>query len=275
MTVTSAVLIQDPHSPRDVFAAACQAAGSSPETSDFYDFDDACMLMAREQGAEARVSVHYADTDLGGRTTALYPREEDGTGSRPDCYSVIHLTTGAFAGNDEVWQHHAGLVRKLGPLLGALGLRWSWRLDDDGGPWLSYVPASRADSLAPELGRRTARTATAPGPADVWRPLITATGEFDPENDAALLAWMAGEAGGMTGYAEGLAAAYETAVVTVGLDPVALQSLHDCGEAAAFAAEQMAAARQKFAAHYAEVRQFAAGGGVLPFNGRWMTGEGS
>jgi hypothetical protein len=274
MTVTSAVLIQDPYSPQDVFAAACQAVGASPEGARLHDFGDAFMIMAAAQGADARVSVHYAAAGADGRTSVLYPREE-GTERRPDCYSVVHLSTGAFGDNDEVWQYHAGLVRKLGPLLGALGLRWSWRLDDDGGPWLSYVPATRADSLAPDLGRRTARTATAPGPADVWRPLITATGEFDPENDAALLAWMAGEAGGMTGYAEGVAAAYDTAVVTVGLDPVAVETLHECAEAAAFAAEQMAAARQKFAAHYAEVRQFAAGGGVLPFNGRWMTGEGS
>jgi hypothetical protein len=50
-------------------------------------------------------------------------------------------------------------------------------------------------------------------------------------------------------------------------------SLHDCADAAAHAAGQMATARQQFASHYAEVRRFAADGGVLPFNGRWMTGQ--
>jgi hypothetical protein len=111
-------------------------------------------------------------------------------------------------------------------------------------------------------------------PPATWRELAAQTGAFDPETDAALLGWMSGEAGGMTGYAEGLAAVYETATAVIGLDPAALAALHDCADAAASAAEQMAVARRRFTAHYAEVRAFAASGGVLPFNGRWMTGAG-
>jgi hypothetical protein len=84
---------------------------------------------------------------------------------------------------------------------------------------------------------------------------------------------MAGEAAGMAGYAEAVGAMRETAATATGLDPAALQALDDCAGAAASAAEQMAAARQRFTAHYAEVRQFAAAGGVLPYNGRWITGE--
>lgn len=122
--------------------------------------------------------------------------------------------------------------------------------------------------------RRTARTATAPEPNGVWKSLISSTSGFEPENDSHLLGWMAGEAGGMSGYAEEIADVYETAVNTIGLDPVAMAALHDYADAAATAAEAMAKARQRFADHYAEVRAFAANGGVLPFNGRWMTGEG-
>jgi hypothetical protein len=122
--------------------------------------------------------------------------------------------------------------------------------------------------------RRPSRLAAAPEANGAWRPLLGATHDFEPETDYHLLAWMAGEAGGMTGYAEAIQDAYETAVNTVGLDPVAMQALHDYADAAASAAEAMAAARQRFADHYSEVRQFAASGGVLPFNGRWMTGEG-
>lgn len=114
-----------------------------------------------------------------------------------------------------------------------------------------------------------------PGPGAEWKALITATSEFDPEDDSTLLAWMAGEAAGMAGYAEAVDAVHETVATVTGLDPAALQALDDCGSAAANAAEQMAAARQRFTDHYAEVRQFAAAGGELPYNGRWMTNEGS
>jgi hypothetical protein len=128
--------------------------------------------------------------------------------------------------------------------------------------------------VPPQPGRRTARTAAAPEPNGVWRQVISSTQGFEPENDGHLLGWMAGEAGGMSGYAEQIADVYETAVNTIGLDPVAMAALHDYADAAAEAAESMAKARQRFADHYSEVRQFAANGGVLPFNGRWMTGEG-
>jgi hypothetical protein len=110
-------------------------------------------------------------------------------------------------------------------------------------------------------------------PPAAWKELAAQTGEFDPEDDAHLLAWMSGEAAGMAGYAESMAAACETAVSAIGLDPAALSAMHECADAASEAAQQMAAARQAFTAHYAEVRTFAAGGGVLPYNGRWMTGE--
>lgn len=111
-------------------------------------------------------------------------------------------------------------------------------------------------------------------PTAAWKELAAQTGEFDPEDDARLLAWMTGEAAGMTGYAGAMAAAYETAVNVIGLDPAAMSAMHECADAASEAAQQMAAARQAFTAHYAEVRQFAADGGVLAFNGRWMAGEG-
>jgi hypothetical protein len=139
--------------------------------------------------------------------------------------------------------------------------------------WPNYYAGNGA-RRAPGLPRRTARTATAPEPNGPWKPLISSTNGFEPENDAHLLGWMAGEAGGMSGYAEEIADVYETAVNTIGLDPVAMAALHDYADAAATAAEAMAKARQRFADHYAEVRAFAANGGVLPYNGRWMTGEG-
>jgi hypothetical protein len=227
------------------------------------------------QGAAAAVAVHFPAA--GGP----YPHE-DPESPRPDGYAHVGFSTGgSFSTWDEAWDHHAALVRKLGQWLDANGIRWCWVFEND--EWIfGHVPASRpgsgaapASEPAPDLARRTARTATNPGPADVWKPLITATREFDPENDAVLLAWMTGEAGGMAGYAEGIAAAYETATTVVGLDPAALAMLHDYADAAAEAAEAMARARRRFTSHYSEVRTFTANGGVLPYNGRWMTGEGS
>ena len=135
-----------------------------------------------------------------------------------------------------------------------------------------YYPGSPVAQQAP--ARRTARTAVAPEPNGQWKALISSTQGLEPESDFHLLGWMAGEAGGMAQYAEQIADVYETAVNSIGLDPVAMAALHDYADAAATAAEAMAAARQRFADHYAEVRQFAANGGVLPYNGRWMTGEG-
>jgi len=78
----------------------------------------------------------------------------------------------------------------------------------------------------------------------------------------------------MSAYAEAITDVYETAVSGVGLDPVSMAALHDYADAAAEAAQAMAAARQKFASHYQEVREFAAAGGLLPHDGRWITGEG-
>jgi len=110
--------------------------------------------------------------------------------------------------------------------------------------------------------------------AGTWKQLVAAAGGFEPETDAHLTAWMAGEAAGMAAYAEAVTDVYETAVNTVGLDPASMQALHEYAAAAATAARAMAAARARFTAHYQAAREFTAAGGVLPHDGRWMTGEG-
>ncbi len=120
----------------------------------------------------------------------------------------------------------------------------------------------------PRSGRRVLTIGgTVPGE---WKNLVSITADFEPEDDADLLAWMASEVNGMSAYAEALTEVYETGVSSVGLDPVSLAALHDTADAA----QAMATARQKFAAHYAEVREFAAAGGLLPHDGRWITGDG-
>ena len=51
--------------------------------------------------------------------------------------------------------------------------------------------------------------------------------------------------------------------------------LHDVADAAAHAAETMSAAKQKFTDHYELPREFAANGGLMTHDGRWVTGEGA
>ena len=129
----------------------------------------------------------------------------------------------------------------------------------------------------PDTGPRSRRpggTAGGGGCSPAWKTLTAETGDFEPEDDGHLMSWMASEVNGMSAYAEAITDVYETAVSGVGLDPVSMAALHDYADAAAEAAQAMAAARQKFASHYAEVREFAAAGGLLPHDGRWITGEG-
>jgi hypothetical protein len=135
----------------------------------------------------------------------------------------------------------------------------------------------RTDRTGPRRVRERARAGArraAEGAGGAWRQLIAATADYEPEDDSALLDWMAGEAAGMASYAESITDVYDTAVSGVGLDPVPLAALHDYADAAAACAEAMAAARARFAEHYSQVREFAAAGGLLPHDGRWITGEG-
>ena len=143
-------------------------------------------------------------------------------------------------------------------------------------PWQTPSSSTTAPATGwegPAQGRpRGARRAASHSAG--WAQVISDTTDFEPEDDGHLLNWMAAEVNGMSAYAEALTEVYETCVNTVGLDPVAMNATHDVADAAAEAASAMANARAKFASHYSEVREFAASGGLLPFDGRWITGDG-
>jgi hypothetical protein len=158
------------------------------------------------------------------------------------------------------------------------------------GPGAAPAPAAAAQQNTNSTGGTATMTDTGPSVSDrarnltaasggsypaEWKALVSVTADYEPEDDGDLLDWMASEVAGMSAYAEALTEVYETSVSSVGLDPVAMSALHDTADAAADAAAAMAFARQKFAAHYSEVREFAANGGLLPFDGRWMKGEGN
>ena len=142
--------------------------------------------------------------------------------------------------------------------------------DDSTKGWDDPLPAPGT----PGPGKARARRPTGASYSAAWKQVVSDTSEFEPEDDGHLLGWMAAEVNAMSAYAEAMTEVYETCVNTVGLDPVAMKATHDVADAAADAASAMAAARAKFASHYGEVREFAASGGLLPFDGRWITGDG-
>ncbi len=132
-----------------------------------------------------------------------------------------------------------------------------------------------ASKITPD--RRARRTAAHTGgsiPSE-WGPVVAQAADFEPESDGHLLDWMAGQVTGMAAYAEALIEAYETGVNAVGIDPKGLTALHDVADAAAHAAETMGAAKAKFTDHYELPREFAANGGLMTHDGRWVTGEGA
>jgi hypothetical protein len=148
-------------------------------------------------------------------------------------------------------------------------------LQEAGNPATKGSTTMTASKITPD--RRARRTAARTGgsiPSE-WGPVVAQAADFEPESDGHLLDWMAGQVTGMAGYAEALIEAYETGVGAVGIDPKGLAALHDVADAAAHAAEAMAAAKQKFTDHYELPREFAANGGLMTHDGRWVTGEGA
>ena len=107
-----------------------------------------------------------------------------------------------------------------------------------------------------------------------WTAVIARTADFEPDNDGDLLDWMGDEIAAVAAYAEALVDLYESCTQAIGLDPVAMAALHDVADAQAHASETMSGARRKFADHYDRPREFAAEGGLMPHDGRWVTGEG-
>jgi hypothetical protein len=134
------------------------------------------------------------------------------------------------------------------------------------------MPASKIDP-----GRRARRTAAKAGGAvpSEWGPVIAQAADFEPENDGELLEWMTRQVTGLSGWAEALVDFYEHCTSVIGIDPQASAMLHDVADAAAQAAETMGAAKAKFTEHYELPREFAASGGLMTHDGRWITGEGA
>jgi hypothetical protein len=132
-----------------------------------------------------------------------------------------------------------------------------------------------ASKIAPEhRAQRAARTGAAGLPSE-WAAVVGQTADFEPESDGELLDWMGRQVTGLSAWAEALVDTYEHCTGVIGIDPAASALLHDVADAAAQAAETMSAAKAKFAEHYELPREFAASGGLMTHDGRWITGEGA
>jgi hypothetical protein len=134
------------------------------------------------------------------------------------------------------------------------------------------MPASKIST-----GHRAQRAARAGGgtvPSE-WAAVVATTADFEPESDEQLLGWMARQVTGLSAWAEALVDMYEHCTQVIGIDPRASAMLHDVADAAAQAAETMGAAKAKFTEHYELPREFAANGGLMTHDGRWVTGEGA
>jgi hypothetical protein len=136
----------------------------------------------------------------------------------------------------------------------------------------STMPASKISTE--HRAKRAARTGAAAVPSE-WGAVVAQTADFEPENDAALLDWMGRQVTGLSAWAEALVDTYEHCTSVIGIDPQASAMLHDVADAAAQAAETMSAAKAKFAEHYELPREFAASGGLMTHDGRWITGDGA
>ena len=136
----------------------------------------------------------------------------------------------------------------------------------------TLMPASRISTG--HRAQRAARTGAAGVPSE-WGAVVGQAADFEPGSDAELLDWMGRQVTGLSAWAEALVDTYEHCTQVIGIDPQASAMLHDVADAAAQAAETMGAAKAKFTEHYELPREFAANGGLMTHDGRWITGEGA
>ena len=134
------------------------------------------------------------------------------------------------------------------------------------------MPASKISTG--HRAQRAARTGAAGVPSE-WAAVVGQAADFEPDSDAELLDWMGRQVTGLSAWAEALVDTYEHCTQVIGIDPQASAMLHDVADAAAEAAETMGAAKAKFTEHYELPREFAANGGLMTHDGRWITGDGA
>ncbi|WP_433519021.1 hypothetical protein ACQP2T_27990 [Nonomuraea sp. CA-143628] len=106
-----------------------------------------------------------------------------------------------------------------------------------------------------------------------WGQVADRVRDFEAGADYELINFMTGEVAGICTYAAAYEQLHASCVDTIGLDPVAVQGLGEFTEHVMELAKAMGDAHQQFLVQYQEILQAVANGVVLPYNGRWMTGE--
>jgi hypothetical protein len=129
------------------------------------------------------------------------------------------------------------------------------------------------DSPVNAMPARAEKRLPARGTPAVWRALVQATAEYEPETHEELLAWMAGEVAGMSALAEAYLTVYEHCRDVRKLDAAAIGALEGTSDAAMDCMTAMAYTRQKYAAVYEPVAEVAEGHD-LPVDARGFFGPG-
>ena len=106
-----------------------------------------------------------------------------------------------------------------------------------------------------------------------WALLVDRVRSFAPEDDSALIEFIRGEAAGFVAYAEAVEQARDNCVNDVGLDPTAVAGFTAVSEHVSEGSERLTEELAVFFAAYGEVLRMAADGVVLPYKGRWFTGN--
>jgi hypothetical protein len=115
--------------------------------------------------------------------------------------------------------------------------------------------------------------ATNAGAPPTLAPHIDHISSFEPENDAELLELLRQEVAGQHALAESMQQMFENCVSGKGLDPAAMQGVSDYADSFAENAANAQRAHQQFLAVYEAIIEAANNGTVMPYNGRFFSGE--
>lgn len=130
------------------------------------------------------------------------------------------------------------------------------------------LPGELPPAAGPVLGGGIALTPAAAA-------AVTEIAVFEAEDDGDLIRWMQHAAAFQLAQADAWRDALETCLNGIGLDPASVRGMAEFADAQADSAHTAAGMVAQFTTVYQAVMEFAAAGGILPRDGRWLTGEGT
>lgn len=139
-------------------------------------------------------------------------------------------------------------------------------------PPVPVAPVSPAPPLAPvPVPADGAMVALSPA----FAAAVAEIGGHEPEDDADLIGFMRHAAAFQAAQADAWRALLDRCLHEVGLDPASVQGVAEYADVMGDTAHDATGMAAQFATVYAQVRDWLADGGVLPHDGRWLTGEGA